>query len=86
MSHFLPELPLTVQLSLQDLSSVLRVVGLLLQTLNLPLHGVQRGQTCHRQLLYSLKAGLRVEDKYSFFFASSSLKTSYGVLLCSILE
>lgn len=47
LSHFFSELPFTVQFSLKNLSPVFCVVGLLLQTLNLPLHRVQRVHTCH---------------------------------------
>ena len=61
LSHFLSDLPFTVQLSLEDLRPVLRLVGLLLQTLDLPLHRIQRGHTCHSSSLYALNLRLHVE-------------------------
>lgn len=39
-THFVPEVPLVLQLPLQQQSSVLSIVRLLLQSLDLPLHGV----------------------------------------------
>lgn len=46
-SHFLPQVPFQVQLPLEDLGAILRLIGLLLQALDLPLHRFQRARRGH---------------------------------------
>lgn len=46
-SHFLPQVPFQVQLPLQDLGAILRLVRLLLQALDLPLHRFQGARRGH---------------------------------------
>lgn len=46
-SHFLPQVPFQVQLPLEHLGSILRLIRLLLQTLDLPLDGFQGARRGH---------------------------------------
>lgn len=46
-SHFLPQVPFQVQLPLEDLGAILRLIRLLLQALDLPLDGFQGARRGH---------------------------------------
>lgn len=46
-SHFLPQVPFQVQLPLEDLGAILRLIRLLLQALDLPLDGLQGARRGH---------------------------------------
>lgn len=46
-SHFLPQVPFQVQLPLEDLGAILRLIRLLLQALDLPLHRFQGARRGH---------------------------------------